>query len=70
MIQYHPTKITTPNEKNINQNHHKKWLQTINKQEKNNSHCDPDTCKIYDPCWDTPSLGTPIQSSFYTRRME
>jgi hypothetical protein len=33
MIQCHPTEITTPNEKNINQNHHEKWLQTINKQD-------------------------------------
>ena len=21
----------------------------------NNSHCDPNTCRRYDPCWDTPS---------------
>jgi hypothetical protein len=38
MIQCHPTKITTPNQKNVIQNYHKKWLQTINKQDKKITH--------------------------------
>jgi hypothetical protein len=57
MIQCHPTKITTPNEKNVNQNHHENWLQTINKLDKKTTHIAIRTCVE-----DTTLVGTLLHS--------